>query len=71
MVWSPYSVGVPQLSQVESHSRTGVQGVQRYSLRIHIAVGEGVEAMEVRELFHPVVECSTLSIQLSLLWTGR
>ena len=67
MVWSPYSVGIPQLSRAESHTRKGERGVQRYSLRIHIAAGEGVEAMEVKELFHRVADCSTLSIKLSLL----
>lgn len=65
MVWSPRFVGVPQLSRIEGHSRRAVRGVRGYSLRIHMAVGEGAEAMAAREPFHP--EASTLSIGLTLL----
>ena len=61
----PFVGGIPRLSRVEGRSRKGVQGVQGYWLRIHIAVGEEGEAMEVREPFHLDLDCSTLSIKLS------
>lgn len=69
MVGSPYSVGIPRLSRVEGHSGRDVRGVQEYSLRIHIAAGEGVAAMEVTGIFHLGADFWTLSITLSLLCT--
>ena len=61
----PFVEGIPRLSRVEGRSRKGVQGVQGYWQRIHIAVGEEGGAMEVKEPFHHDLECSTLSIKLS------
>ena len=67
MVLSPYFVGTPRLLRVERHIQTGMRGAQRCLLRSHTAAEGGEEAMEVRELVHPEMECSTLRIKLSRL----
>ncbi len=66
-----YSVDIPRLSKVLRYSRKDVRDVPRYALRSHIAGGEGVAGTEVRELFHPERDCSTLSIELRQLFSGR